>query len=63
MKIFSKQAFIDAQSTAKAAVEIGSKNGAQFDWHCAMILLAVAYGRHKMSENDFKWSYYYGENN
>ncbi|EFR5223056.1 hypothetical protein HYL88_004771 [Salmonella enterica subsp. enterica serovar Infantis] len=59
MKIYSKKAFKQSQEIAKEAVALGSENDAQFEWHCAMILLAVAYGHHKMQHNDFKWSAYY----
>lgn len=61
MKIYSKKAFKLAQEIAEIAVKSGSKNGMQFDWHCAMILLEVAYGYHKMNPEDQKWSYYYNE--
>lgn len=62
MKIYSKKAFKLAQDVAEIAVKSGSKNGMQFDWDCAMVLLAVAYGHYKMDPNDQKWSYYNEDN-
>lgn len=58
MKIYSNQAFRQAQDAARYAVEEGSKSGADLDWDAGMILLRVAYGyaRIEYAEN------YYGDN-
>ena len=58
MKIYSKKAFKLAQDIAEIAVKNGSENGMQFEWDCAMVCLAVAYGRHEMKPNDEKWNWY-----
>lgn len=44
MKIYSKAALEIAQQAAREAVELGVKNGGDFDWGMAMIWLKIATG-------------------
>lgn len=44
MKVFDKLSFETAQFMAKGAVKIGSKNGGEFDWLCAMESMKTALG-------------------
>nr|DAG79248.1 MAG TPA: hypothetical protein [Bacteriophage sp.] len=44
MKIYSTAALEIAQQAAREAVELGVKNGGEFDWGMAMIWLQIATG-------------------